>query len=96
MRKFVSMHYQMTRTLFAILLSLMTAGCVGAPVGWGGTHEVMLANEKSITFIYDKLVGGYYAIMTDATEHCKKYKKDPVPTLEGRQGMLFTQTFECR
>ena len=86
----------MTRTLFAILLSLMTAGCVGAPVGWGGTHEVMLANEKSITFIYDKFVGGYYAIMNDATEHCKKYKKDPVPTLEGRQGMLFTQTFECR
>ena len=86
----------MTRTLFAILLSLMMAGCVGAPVGWGGTHEVMLSNEKSITFIYDKLVGGYYAIMTDATEHCKKYKKDPVPTSEGRQGMLFTQTFECR
>lgn len=86
----------MTRTLFAILLSLMSVGCAGAPVGWGGTHEVMLANEKSITFIYDKLVGGYYAIMTDATEHCKKYKKDPVPTSEGRQGMLFTQTFECR
>jgi hypothetical protein len=85
----------MTRTLI-VIFSLMTAGCVGAPVGWGGTHEVMLANEKSITFIYDKLVGGYYAIMTDATDHCKKYKKDPVPTSEGRQGMLFTQTFECR
>ena len=32
----------MTRTLFAIVVSLILVGCAGAPVGWGGTHEVML------------------------------------------------------
>ncbi len=33
-------------------------GCAGAPVGWGGTHEVTLANERAISIVYDPLMGG--------------------------------------
>jgi hypothetical protein len=85
------------KRLILILISCILVGCSSAPVGWGGTHEVILANEKSIAFIYDKLMGGYSAIMADATEHCKKYKKVPYPTTEGRALMtLSTQAFECR
>ena len=46
------------KRLILILISCILVGCSSAPVGWGGTHEVILANEKSIAFIYDKLRGG--------------------------------------
>lgn len=90
----------MKKVLFlgSILLSLnFLAGCAieGAPVGWGGTHQAVMANEASVTYVYDPMVGGYSAIMGAATEHCNIYGKSPVPTVSGRDGVLSTQTFEC-
>jgi len=86
----------MTRTLFAILLSLMLVGCAGAPVGWGGSHEIILANQKSVTFRYDPFLVNYTGMMADATKHCNLYNKEPVLTVRGQNGALATQTFECK
>ncbi len=85
----------MLRGLILAAMILVT-GCEGAAVGWGGTHQAVQANEMSVTYIYDALVGGYGATMRAATTHCGQYKKSPVPTMSGRQGVLYTQTFECR
>jgi hypothetical protein len=71
-------------------------GCAGAPVGWGGTHRTVQANEVSVTYLYDRAVGGLDAVMRAATDHCGQYDKSPVPTVSSRQGVLYTQTFECR
>ena len=88
---------------FLLLVSIpiscnVLAGCAieGAPVGWGGTHQAVQANKASVTYVYDRMVGGYGAIMSAATEHCNTYGKSPVPTVSGRSGVLWTQTFECR
>jgi len=80
------------------LLFLSITGCAipGAPVGWGGTHQVIQENEESVTYLYDALVGGYGAVMSAATQHCKRYGKSPVPTVDSKKGVLYTQTFECR
>ena len=91
----------MKKLLFfaSIFLSLnFLAGCAieGAPVGWGGTHRAVMANEASVTYVYDRIVGGYDAVMGAATDHCKTYGKSPVPTVAGTVGVLQTQTFECR
>ena len=80
--------------LFLITALLLTA-CTNK-VGWGKSHEVVLANEKAITVIYDPLMGGYKKAQIAATEHCQKHDKDPVPTLTGDQGTLLTQTYECK
>ena len=82
--------------LLPCILLLFLSGCVGAPVGWGGSHNAILANDESVTYVYDRLMGGYKKIMSDATKHCKTYGKSPVPTVSGRDGVLWTQTFECK
>ncbi len=76
--------------------SLFLAACAGAPVGWGGTHQVTLANERAISIVYDPLVGGYPAANKAATEHCQKYGLNPVPTTKTKNGVLTEQVFECR
>jgi hypothetical protein len=79
-----------------LALLLILPGCAGAPVGWGGTHEVTLANERAISIVYDPLVGGYGAANKAATEHCQKYSLSPVPTNKTPNGVLTEQVFECR
>jgi hypothetical protein len=83
---------------WTLIWAFALGGCAipGAPVGWGGTHEAVQKNEESITYLYDPIVGGYGAMMGDATAHCGSFGKSPVPTVQGRNGALWTQTFECR
>lgn len=82
---------------FSILSTLIVlAGCAGGAVGWGGTHQVTLANEQAISIVYDPLMGGYGHANAEATAHCMKYKKSPVPTSKNRNGVLTEQVFECR
>ncbi len=81
--------------LFSALLVTL-GGCAGAPVGWGGTHQVTLANERAISIVYDPLMGGYGYANAEATAHCLRFKKDPVPTNKVKNGVLTEQVFECR
>jgi hypothetical protein len=57
-------------------------GCAGAPVGWGGTHRTVQANEVSVTYLYDRAVGGLDAVMRAATDHCGQYDKSPADCIE--------------
>jgi len=85
--------------LTIIVISAFTvASCAidGAPVGWGGSHRPVLLNEASATFEYDPLVGGYDKVMEAASKHCSSFGKNAVPTQSGGQGVLRTQTFECK
>lgn len=75
--------------------SLVLIGCAGGPVGWGGTHQTMQANDKFVTYLYDPLVGGRSAAMNAASEHCRVYGKNAIPTMSGNQGILQIQTYEC-
>ena len=78
------------------LLGLFLQGCAGAPIGWGGVYEVIQSNSKSITLKYDTVLGKN-KIFDVATEHCKKFDKEPVPTEKSSQMLgVALQTFECR
>lgn len=84
------------RTYGLALMCLTLAGCASAPVGWGGTHQITMANEKSISIVYDPLVGGYPAANKAATEHCNNYGLSPVPTNKIKNGVLTEQVFVCK
>lgn len=49
----------MFKSIYWMSGALILAGCAGAPVGWGGTHQVTLANEQAISIVYDPIMGGY-------------------------------------
>ncbi len=81
------------------LLLIFLSGCAisGAPVGLGGLHKVVQSNEKSVTYVYDRYLGGFSKITTEATKHCTQYGKLPIPTTNANQGFtLSSQTFECK
>jgi hypothetical protein len=82
----------------AVLLALLFSGCAipGAPVGWGGTHRVIAANEKSVTIEYDSVVGGYEHAVAEANRICGQSGKSAVPTANHHEGVLRVQVFECR
>ena len=82
--------------LLPVVLWLTSCAIDGAAVGWGGSHKPVLLNELSATYLYDPLVGGYGRVMEDASKHCAGYGKSAVPTESANQGVLKTQTFECR
>ena len=86
----------MKNQIIYLTLIVTLSGCAGAPVGWGGTHQVTLANKKAISIVYDPLVGGYAAANKEATAHCQKYSLDAVPTNKTMNGALTEQVFECR
>jgi hypothetical protein len=71
-------------------------GCAGGPVGWGGTHEVLQANDKFVTYRYDPLVGGRSSAANAAAAHCGGYGKIAEPTMRGNEGIIQIQTYECR
>ena len=79
-----------------MVLIMLLNGCAGAPVGWGGKYEVIQSNSESITIKYDTILGKN-AIYEPATNHCKKFDKEPVPTTKTVQMMgIAVQTFDCR
>lgn len=80
----------------ALAALLVLTACSGAPVGWGGTHEVVAANPASITIRYDSLMGGYSAMQPTAASHCQQYGKSAVPTTGHSDGYTNIQVFECR
>ena len=86
----------MKKVILILVAGLLLSGCAGAPVGWGGKYEVIQSNSKSIRIKYDTILG-MNAIYEPATEHCKKFSKEPVPTTKTFQMMgIATQTFECK
>ncbi len=85
----------LTLSIIGLAIGLL-AGCAGAPVGWGGTHEVTLANERAISIVYDPMMGGYGAANRAASEHCQRYGHSAVPTNKSKNGVLTEQVFECR
>ena len=86
----------MRKHFLALLIPIIFSGCAGGPVGWGGTHEVLQANDKFVTYRYDPIVGGRSAAENAAVAHCGAYGKTPQATMRGNEGILQIQTYECK
>ena len=84
--------------IFLFLIFFFISGCAipGAPIGWGGSHKITMSNEKAITFIFDPLVVCYECMVKEATNHCQKYQKSPVPTMTTSSGIIREKVYECK
>jgi len=63
-----------------LIASMLFVGCAGAPVGWGGTYEVISESERSITIRYDNITESFRDIFSVARTHCEKFGKDAIPS----------------
>lgn len=86
----------MQKILIFVFPFMLLLGCAGGPVGWGGTHETLQANDKFVTYRYDPLVGGRSSAANAAAAHCGGYGKTAEPTMRGNEGIIQIQTYECR
>lgn len=78
---------------------LLLSACVGAPVGWGGSHTIDFQSKEKIIISYDELLEAYEDVLQVASDHCKKYGMHANPTRVqkdiGTDGYLKTYTFSC-
>ena len=85
------------RTTIAIAI-LVTTGCAGAPVGWGGTYKVLASNPKSITIEYDGLTSSLEKVARVAESHCSSHGKSAVPDMTSSDralGVIRAHVFRC-
>jgi len=82
----------------AVALLVPLGGCASdsAALGWGGTHRVVMANDKAVMYEYDPVLSGLDKAVAAAQAYCSERGKSAVPTVSGRDGVFPTQTFECR
>lgn len=87
---------QQVLILFVVtIIFISLTGCQNAKMGWGGTHQIILENNKIITVAYDPIIDGHDEALAEVIRHCAERKKDPVPIMEGRAGMYPTITYKC-
>lgn len=54
-----------------LIAATALAGCAGAPVGWGGTDEVLFSNADTIKIQWDSLTTSDAAVEAKARSHCR-------------------------
>lgn len=86
-------------TLIVTVCGSALAGCAGAPVGWGGTHEVLHRDASKITIQYDGLVESLENVAAVARNHCNSYGKQAVVSNVLKDsatfGIIRTYTYDC-
>lgn len=84
-----------TQFIGVLLSAVLLTACSTSPLGWGGTHEVRLANSKVISIVYDPIVRGEKKIYKVAEDHCAQFGKEAVPGGTVKRGMYPEATFRC-
>jgi len=78
--------------------AIIISGCSGAPVGWGGTYEVIRKSENSISIKYDNYTESFEDIYFVALDHCAQYGKEAVPSekvSDDALGAIRIHYFKC-
>jgi hypothetical protein len=84
----------------AFLLSMSTlCGCAGAPVGWGGTDEVVFVDKDTIKIQWDNLTTNEDAVRQQAIAHCAKTNRG-VQIVDATSdaatlGLVRSRTWKC-
>lgn len=81
----------------AMLVSLF--GCAGGPVGWGGTDEVLFADNETIKIQWDNLTTSEGAVRQKAIQHCARTARS-IQLIDASSdtwtlGMIRSRTWKC-
>jgi len=55
-----------------IFFPILFCGCAGAPVGWGGTDEVVFSDRDTIKIQWDNVTTSEATVQLKAKDHCAK------------------------
>jgi len=80
-----------------IPFALAISGCAGAPVGWGGTDEVLFANADTIKIQWDNLTTNEEAARIKAIAHCggRGVALVDANSDTGTLGLIRSRTWRC-
>lgn len=81
--------------IFAMLIAV--AGCAGAPVGWGGTDEVLFSSADTIKLQWDSLTTTEDAVRQKAVVHCSGRGVEVVDAGSDSStlGLVRSKTWRC-
>lgn len=82
-----------------LALSVLLASCAGAPVGYGGTTEVVFADRDTIKVQWDNVTSSEDAARAIAIKHCMQSQRS-VQLVDGTSdpmtlGLIRSRTWKC-
>lgn len=85
------------RTLIAAAAAALLAGCAGAPVGWGGTHEVLFSTPEVIKVQWDRTLFYDEQAVELATKHCgsRSIELIDASSSASSMGLVRSKTWRC-
>jgi type IV pilus biogenesis protein CpaD/CtpE len=90
-----------TPARFVLLLVLAAAltGCAGAPVGWGGTDEIVFEDKDTIKIQWDNLTTTEDAVRQKALAHCARTNRSvrivDASSDASTLGLIRSRTWKC-
>lgn len=84
--------------MYVVLLAL--CGCAGGAVGYGGTDEVVFADEDTIKIQWDNVTTSEDSVRQKAIAHCAKTLRG-VQLVDGTSdpltfGLIRSRTWKCK
>jgi hypothetical protein len=82
-----------------IVVSVLLVSCAGAPVGYGGTTEVVFADRDTIKVQWDNVTSSEDAARSIAIKHCMQSQRS-VQLVDGTSdpmtlGLIRSRTWKC-
>lgn len=79
---------------------LFLAGCAGAPVGFGGTDEVVFADADTIKIQWDNITTNEDSVRKKAIAHCANTQRG-AQLIDGTSdpltfGLIRSRTWKCK
>lgn len=82
-----------------VMASVLLSGCAGAPVGWGGTDEVVYADKDAIKIQWDNTTTSEEKVRNKAIAHCANTSRGiqlADATSDTRTfGLIRSRTWKC-
>ena len=87
----------MLKVCFLTLAAAALVGCAGAPVGWGGTDEVLFSNANTIKIQWDSTTTNEDAVRAKAVAHCGGRELEVIDASSDAAsfGLIKSKTWRC-
>lgn len=84
----------------SFVVAAASCGCAGAPVGWGGTDEVLFQTPDTIKIQWDGLTTSEAAVAQKANAHCAATHRTAVVVDASSDpltfGVIKSRTWRCQ
>ena len=87
----------MRTAYLSVVATVLLSGCAGAPVGWGGTDEILFQSKDTIKIQWNNVTSSEAAARAKAVAFCKGRDVDLIDASSDSAsfGLIRSRTWKC-